>query len=167
MVSDTNIRDSKSDCEPNEPSGATMAFTPSPLVLVSSPSWENDSLTEMHPEINDTFPSDLKFNENSLTVVIVYCVLFVIAAVGNLTVFITLFKSRHRKSRISLMITHLAVADLMVTFIMIPLEVSCFRFYYKIIKYHLQTLNYNKRTNLFLRIKTFTIIDIFKTQVIY
>lgn len=117
MRTDTN-------CESNRPFLVTMAFTPSPLVLVSSFSSDNESMS-VAPlvEANDTFPSDLRFNENSLTVVIVYCVLFVIAAVGNLTVFITLFKSRHRKSRISLMITHLAVADLLVTFIMIPLEV--------------------------------------------
>lgn len=74
-----------------------------------------------------TLPPNLVFNENSLVGVIVYSLLFVLAAVGNLTVFITLFRSRHRKSRINLMITHLAVADLMVTFIMIPLEVSSLR----------------------------------------
>ncbi|GLV31177.1 Adipokinetic hormone receptor [Carabus blaptoides fortunei] len=100
----------------------TNVFTPSPLVSVSA-SWLNESTVDQTTDNNDTYPSDLRFNENSLTVVIVYCVLFLVAAVGNLTVFITLFKSRHRKSRISLMITHLAVADLMVTFIMIPLEV--------------------------------------------
>ncbi|XP_046476477.1 adipokinetic hormone/corazonin-related peptide receptor variant I-like [Neodiprion pinetum] len=71
-----------------------------------------------------TFPPQLRFTEQSLSVVIVYCLLFVIAAVGNLTVFITLSRGRHRKSRISLMITHLAVADLLVTFLMIPLEVG-------------------------------------------
>lgn len=75
-------------------------------------------------EANDTFPAHLRFNENSLTVVLVYSALFIVAAVGNLTVFVSLFRSRHRKSRISLMIRHLAVADLLVTFIMIPLEVS-------------------------------------------
>lgn len=73
---------------------------------------------------NETFPEYLTFNENSLWTVIVYCVLFLVAAVGNLTVFISLFRSRNRKSRISLMIRHLAIADLMVTFIMIPLEVN-------------------------------------------
>lgn len=73
---------------------------------------------------NSTVANVPEFNYNSLTVVIVYCVLFLIAAVGNLTVFITLFKSRRRKSRISLMISHLAIADLMVTFVMMPLEVS-------------------------------------------
>lgn len=83
----------------------------------------NDSSLELQ-EANDTFPAHLRFNENSLTVVLVYTALFIVAAVGNLTVFVSLFRSRHRKSRISLMIRHLALADLLVTFIMIPLEVS-------------------------------------------
>lgn len=88
--------------------------------------WRNDSLNSegwLVP-LNTTVANIPHFNYNSLTVVIVYCVLFLIAAVGNLTVFITLFKSRRRKSRISLMISHLAIADLMVTFVMMPLEVS-------------------------------------------
>lgn len=68
-------------------------------------------------------PQDLEFNDNFLEVV-AYAILFVIAAVGNLTVFVTLVRGRRRKSRISLMITHLAIADLCVTFIMIPLEIG-------------------------------------------
>lgn len=77
---------------------------------------------DVEPE-NSTLPPQLKFTEQSLSVVVVYCLLFVVAAVGNLTVFITLSRGRHRKSRISLMMSHLAAADLLVTFLMIPLEV--------------------------------------------
>ncbi|XP_049792592.1 adipokinetic hormone/corazonin-related peptide receptor variant I-like [Schistocerca nitens] len=66
-----------------------------------------------------------RFTGSSLAVVCVYCVLFAVAATGNLTVFVTLVRGRrYRKSRISLMIAHLAAADLVVTFIMMPLEVS-------------------------------------------
>ncbi|XP_063926076.1 adipokinetic hormone/corazonin-related peptide receptor variant I-like isoform X2 [Zophobas morio] len=71
---------------------------------------------------NDTVPEILI--QQNLNVILVYSALFVVAAVGNLTVFISLFRSRHRKSRISLMIRHLAIADLIVTFIMIPIEVG-------------------------------------------
>ncbi len=67
-------------------------------------------------------PREMRFNDDSLMAVIVYCVLFVIAALGNLTVFITLFRNRHRKSRVKLFIMHLSLADLIVTFIMLPLE---------------------------------------------
>lgn len=64
------------------------------------------------------------FTEDSVPLVAAYCLMFVIAAAGNLSVIITLFRSkRHRRSRISLMISHLAVADLIVAFFMIPLEV--------------------------------------------
>lgn len=60
-----------------------------------------------------------------MPLVAAYCLMGVIAAGGNLSVIITLFRSkRHRRSRISLMICHLAVADLIVAFFMIPLEVS-------------------------------------------
>ncbi|XP_055696357.1 adipokinetic hormone/corazonin-related peptide receptor variant I-like [Lutzomyia longipalpis] len=63
--------------------------------------------------------------ESSVVIIIVYCVMFTIAAAGNLSVVITLFRSkRHRRSRISLMICHLAVADLMVAFFMIPVEIG-------------------------------------------
>ena len=65
-----------------------------------------------------------EFTEAGVPLVAAYCVMFVIAAAGNLSVIITLFRSkRHRRSRISLMICHLAVADLIVAFFMIPLEV--------------------------------------------
>ncbi|KAK9506696.1 hypothetical protein O3M35_008584 [Rhynocoris fuscipes] len=73
---------------------------------------------------NDSLPELPRFDDNALIVVIAYTFLFIIAAIGNLTVFITLLRGRHRKSRISLMITHLAAADLCVTFIMIPLEIG-------------------------------------------
>lgn len=64
------------------------------------------------------------YTDSTVLVVVVYCVMFVIAAAGNLSVVVTLFRSRrHRRSRISLMICHLAVADLIVAFFMIPLEV--------------------------------------------
>ncbi|XP_029832065.2 gonadotropin-releasing hormone receptor isoform X1 [Ixodes scapularis] len=68
-------------------------------------------------------PDDLTFNTLSLVQVIVYSVLFVAAAAGNVSVFFSLFGERHRKSRIKLMILHLVVADLIVTFVMIPLEI--------------------------------------------
>nr|AHB51763.1 ACP receptor 1 [Ixodes scapularis] len=68
-------------------------------------------------------PDDLTFNTLSLVQVIVYSVLFIAAAAGNVSVFFSLFGERHRKSRIKLMILHLVVADLIVTFVMIPLEI--------------------------------------------
>jgi gonadotropin-releasing hormone receptor len=47
----------------------------------------------------------------------------VIAATGNLTVLITLLRSRTIKSRVNTYILHLSIADLIVAFIMLPLEI--------------------------------------------
>ncbi|XP_063432013.1 adipokinetic hormone/corazonin-related peptide receptor variant I-like isoform X2 [Mytilus trossulus] len=68
-------------------------------------------------------PTDLTFNDENLMAVVAYSVLFVIAASGNLTVFITLFRNRHLKSRVNLFILHLSLADLIVAFIMVPMEI--------------------------------------------
>ncbi|XP_011500125.1 PREDICTED: gonadotropin-releasing hormone II receptor-like isoform X1 [Ceratosolen solmsi marchali] len=71
-----------------------------------------------------TMPPNMTFTHQSLTIVIVYCVCFFVAAVGNLTVFLTLSRGRYRKSRISLMICHLSIADLLVAFFTIPIEIG-------------------------------------------
>lgn len=96
--------------------------------------WMNESTGTIAPNSSGCFtsledpydttllPPDMTFDEDNLMSVIVYCLLFVAAAVGNLTVFLTLFRNRHRKSRVNLFIMHLSVADLIVTFIMLPLE---------------------------------------------
>ena len=80
---------------------------------------------EHHLNITTTaLPKQMTFNDDSLVSVIAYSTLFVIAAFGNLTVFITLFRNRHRKSRVNMFIMHLSIADLIVTFIMLPLETA-------------------------------------------
>ena len=57
-------------------------------------------------------------------VVIIYSILFVISSIGNTTVFISLVKNRNRKLRINLLILNLTIADLIVTYIMIPMEIG-------------------------------------------
>ena len=69
-------------------------------------------------------PRELTFTSDSLISVIAYSVLFVIATVGNLTVFVTLFRNRRRRSRVNLFIMHLSIADMIVTFIMLPEEIA-------------------------------------------
>lgn len=61
-------------------------------------------------------------------VVGIYSALFVVGAAGNVCVFVSLVRSRRRKSRVNLLMTHLAVADLIVTFIVIPFEVCKINF---------------------------------------
>ncbi|XP_013383578.1 gonadotropin-releasing hormone II receptor isoform X1 [Lingula anatina] len=69
-------------------------------------------------------PLYLMFNSDSLISIVAYACLMFLAAVGNLTVFITLFRNRHRRSRVNMFIMHLAIADMEVTFVMIPIEIS-------------------------------------------
>ena len=69
-------------------------------------------------------PKELTFTMDNLVSVIAYTVLFTIAACGNLLVFVTLFRNRHRKSRVNLFIMHLSIADMIVTFVMIPMEIG-------------------------------------------
>ena len=69
-------------------------------------------------------PRDMTFTSDSLITVIFYTVLLIIGAAGNLTVFVTLFRARQRKSRVNRFIMHLCIADMTVVFIMMPLEIG-------------------------------------------
>lgn len=70
------------------------------------------------------FPEQLMFTNDTLVPVIAYPCLFFVAASGNLMVLITLWRKRGFKSRVNLCIMHLSVADLIVAFVFIPLEVT-------------------------------------------
>lgn len=52
-----------------------------------------------------------------------YGALMAVGGLGNLAVLVALAKSRRRKSRVDMLMTHLAVADVCVTCGVIPLEV--------------------------------------------
>uniref|UniRef100_A0A336MV62 CSON007244 protein n=1 Tax=Culicoides sonorensis TaxID=179676 RepID=A0A336MV62_CULSO len=70
-------------------------------------------------------PIDMRFNDGHRLSIMVYSTLMLISAIGNLTVLTILIKRRMRgSSRIEIMLTHLAIADLMVTFLMMPLEIG-------------------------------------------
>lgn len=79
-----------------------------------------DNFTECLPPL----PKHLYFTDDNIVSVAAYSCMFVVAACGNLTVFITLFRNRRVKSRINLFIMHLAISDLIVTFVMLPLEIA-------------------------------------------
>lgn len=91
-------------------------------------------LVQPWPSIDDLYPleeaeestslcPECQFNSGSLVSILVYSALFVCATVGNVPVFLSLIRNRHRKSRIKLMMLNLAIADLIVTFIFIPVEI--------------------------------------------
>lgn len=56
---------------------------------------------------------------------VAYAILFFIAGVGNVSIFFSLCCAhRHRISRVSLMIINLCLADMLVTFIIMPVEIT-------------------------------------------
>ncbi|KPU72958.1 uncharacterized protein Dana_GF14951, isoform C [Drosophila ananassae] len=67
---------------------------------------------------------DMVFNDGHRLSIIVYSILFVVSTIGNSTVLYLLTKRRLRGPlRIDIMLMHLAIADLMVTFLLMPLEI--------------------------------------------
>nr|WDY64293.1 AKH receptor [Aplysia californica] len=106
---------------------ATAASTTTPINNNSYSHCINLTLSEIqtnYTECLHPLPKELYFTDDNAVSVAAYSCLFVVAAVGNLTVFITLFRNRGVKSRINMFIMHLAIADLIVTFMMLPLEIA-------------------------------------------
>ncbi|XP_049876641.1 adipokinetic hormone/corazonin-related peptide receptor variant I [Pectinophora gossypiella] len=79
-----------------------------------------------HLNATNELPLDMRFNHGHMVSITVYSVLMVISATGNITVLSQLVKRRRAKraSRLDVLLMHLAVADLMVTFLMMPLEIA-------------------------------------------
>ncbi|KAJ6221202.1 hypothetical protein RDWZM_007014 [Blomia tropicalis] len=75
-------------------------------------------------DLNENELDQTELYVSSKVVVIIYSILFVISSIGNTTVFISLIKNRNRKLRINLLILNLTIADLIVTYIMIPMEIG-------------------------------------------
>lgn len=74
---------------------------------------------------SSSLPIDMQFNDGHRLQIAVYSVLMIISAIGNITVLALLIKRRLKAhSRINMMLTHLAIADLLVTFLMMPLEIA-------------------------------------------
>ncbi|XP_037292470.1 gonadotropin-releasing hormone II receptor-like [Manduca sexta] len=86
--------------------------------------WDYFNMDVPTEALNSTECADVMPAPEHGFVVGMYSALLVVGAVGNAGVFASLVRSRRRKSRVNLLMTHLVVADLIVTFIVIPLEVS-------------------------------------------
>ncbi|XP_055847429.1 adipokinetic hormone/corazonin-related peptide receptor variant I isoform X1 [Episyrphus balteatus] len=80
---------------------------------------EVDTAKELH------LPNNMVFNDGHRLSIIVYSILMVISTIGNTTVLVLLTKRRLRgPSRIDIMLMHLAIADLLVTLLLMPLEIA-------------------------------------------
>ncbi|KAF6216586.1 hypothetical protein GE061_000929 [Apolygus lucorum] len=82
-------------------------------------------LQYVRDNVTYTLEPDMVFNEGHLVLIIFYSILFVISAVGNITVLVLLLRQKAKnRSRINFMLVHLTTADLLVTFILMPLEIA-------------------------------------------
>lgn len=88
--------------------------------LLNTSSSDLTSTQSMH------MPRETQFNGDSVVSVVTYSVLFCFAAIGNLLVFLVLVNARvkHHVSQVSVFIMHLTLADMIVTFVMIPMEIG-------------------------------------------
>lgn len=89
---------------------------------------EHDDSTPLLKIASSVIPENFKkLSTNSRNCVIAYVILFCIGAPGNLFVFISvgreIWRRQLMRSRIKVLIWHLATADLFVTFVVIPIEV--------------------------------------------
>lgn len=66
-------------------------------------------------------PIDMRFNDGHLISIVVYSVLMVFSAIGNITVLVLIVRRRRAsRSKINTMLMHLAIADLLVS---LPLSI--------------------------------------------
>lgn len=78
---------------------------------------------ERPPEI--CISNDMKLNQSSIITITVYFLLFLLSSIFNLTIIVYLqHKNLYEQSRIHKFMFQLIVADLMITFITIPLEIG-------------------------------------------
>lgn len=67
--------------------------------------------------------ADVEEPRDQAVVLATYAALLVVGGVGNVAVLAALTRQRRRRSRVDLLMTHLAIADVAVTCGVIPLEV--------------------------------------------
>ena len=84
-------------------------------------------LTTLEAEfVNSTeLPADMQFNSAHVISIVGYSSLFLVSSVANCTILLILIRRyKKTKSRVNLLLIHLAIADLLVTFLMMPLEIG-------------------------------------------
>ncbi|XP_042206520.1 gonadotropin-releasing hormone receptor-like [Homarus americanus] len=71
-------------------------------------------------------PPEMLFNSSHVITISAYSCLMVLSALGNISVLRSIagHRSRTLASRVTLMILHLTIADLLVTFLLMPLEIG-------------------------------------------
>lgn len=94
-------------------------LVPRPHNLTSFDAASNDSSSSFVGRYNDSrsLPIDMRFNDGHILLISCYSCLFFISLIGNLCVLRAILGGgrKHRKSRVNLMLLHLAIADLIVS----------------------------------------------------
>lgn len=93
--------------------------------------WITPTTSDINPPQNASsngsaaLPLYMVFNDGHRLSIAVYSVLMVFSTIANITILVLLVKrKRQQPSRINTMLMHLAIADLLVTFFMMPMEIA-------------------------------------------
>lgn len=101
-------------------------WTTSEIILETMPYIPSDYKTTALPPVATSLVPD-SFIASASNTVLAYVLLFCIGAPGNLFVFVSvgrdLWRRQGNRTRIKVLIWHLATADLFVTFVVIPIEI--------------------------------------------
>ena len=95
------------------------------ISLISNTTDEAPTVTVLDDGNVTELPLNMQFNSGSVIAIVGYSTLFVISSIANCTVLMILIRRyKKTKSRVNLLLIHLAIADLLVTFLMMPLEIG-------------------------------------------
>merc|ERR1712001_717482 len=86
---------------------------------------ENISTSINHTMSETELPEDMKFNSGHVVSLVGYSTLFLVSSIANCVVLVILIRRyRRQKSRVNLLLIHLAIADMIVTFLHMPLAIG-------------------------------------------
>lgn len=84
----------------------------------------SDSLEDIVANATE-LPPDMQFTSANVLSIVAYSSLFLVSSVANCSILLVLIRRyKKTKSRVNLLLIHLAIADLIVTFLMMPLEIG-------------------------------------------
>jgi uncharacterized membrane protein YwaF len=83
----------------------------------------NQTMLFMRPSSDDCIDDDMKFTQANMITIMIYAIIFFLSAMFNIAMLVLLCSNkRYKKTRTQLFMSHLFIADLIVTFITIPIE---------------------------------------------
>ena len=84
----------------------------------------NQTIFETKPD-DVCIDNEMKLTQTNIITIAIYSIIFVISSIANITLMAILVKKRGKEiSRINRFMFHLNVADLIITFVTIPLEIG-------------------------------------------